>query len=261
MNNNICIYNDDCLEVMKEIKDETIDLILTDPPYGITKCKWDSVIPFELMWNELNRIIKPNGGIILFGTEPFSSLLRCSNLKMYKYDWKWDKISSGNFVTAKYKPLSIIEDIMIFGKNKINYYPIMTEALEKNIRPRNKANKKRNDVSISVSQGEYKVSENHNEKLRYPKNLLSFDNRKGELNSKYRFHPTQKPVELLEYLIKTYTLENETVLDFTMGSGSTGVACINTNRRFIGIEKDHKYFEISKERLGLNKSKLERLFD
>lgn len=218
------------------------------------------------MWAELKRIIKPNGAIVLFGSEPFSSLLRCSNLKMFKYDWKWDKVNSGNFVTAKYKPLSTVEDIMIFSKDKINYYPIMTEAIEKNIRPRDKSNSnKRKDVSIKVSKGEYKTSENHNEKVRYPKNLLSFDNRKAELNSKYRLHPTQKPVALLEYLIKTYTQENETVLDFTAGSFSTGVACVNIGRSFIGIEKDERYFNIGvnriKERISCLGLEIEPMID
>ena len=244
------LVHGDCLEVMKYIPSNSIDLVLCDPPFGTTACKWDSVIPFEPMWVELKRIIKPNGAIVLFGSEPFSSLLRVSNLKMFKYDWKWDKVNSGNFVTAKYRPLSILEDIMIFGKNKINYYPIMTVAIEKNIRPRDKSNSnKREDVSIKVSKGEYKTSENHNEKARYPKNLLSFDNRKAELNSKHRLHPTQKPVALLEYLIKTYTQENETVLDFTMGSGSTGVACLNTSREFIGIEMNKGYFDICVNRI------------
>ena len=242
------IYNEDCLIGMQKIDDKSIDCIICDLPYGTTKCSWDIIIPFDKLWEQYNRIIKDNGAIVLFGNEPFSSLLRCSNLKNYKYDWIWDKENGGNFAVCKYRPLGQTENISVFGKNKINYYPIMETAKEENKRPRYKQNLLNDSMTQGMHSG--KFIHNNDENLRYPKNLLTFNNRVGELNNLNRLHPTQKPITLLEYLIKTYTKENETVLDFTMGSGSTGVACINTNRNFIGIEKDEKYFEIAKDRIN-----------
>jgi len=240
----------DCLEVMKTIEDNSIDAIITDPPYGTTACKWDSVINFDLMWEQLNRIIKPNGAIVLFGSEPFSSALRMSNIKNYKYDWKWDKVNSGSFAVAKYRPLTVFEDVVVFGKGRINYYPIMELAEDKNKRPRNTEHKRNNDNSNGMASGVFKSSKTHNENLRFPKNRLVYNKNKGELNALNRVHPTQKPIALMEYLIKTYTNENETVLDFTMGSGSTGVAAKNLNRNFIGIEIDENYFNIATERIN-----------
>ena len=228
------LLHGDCLELLQNIPDKSIDMILTDPPYGITNCKWDSVIPFAHMWEQLNRITKDNGAILLFGIEPFSSQLVCSNIHNYRHKWVWNKNNSCGFATVKLRPFSICEDILVFGKNRVNYYPIM----ESRGKTRNK--------------GGYSKSDNYNlqptlkkNNLYYPKNLLNFSNsvQKGKV------HPTQKPVTLLEYLIKTYTLEKETVLDFTMGSGSTGVACVNTNRDFIGIELDDNYFSIAKDRI------------
>ena len=234
------LYNGDCLEIMKDIPDKSVDMILCDLPYGITACEWDSVIPFDKMWEQLNRIIKDNGAIVLFGTMPFSAQLICSNLKNYRHRWIWNKNNSCGFATVKIRPFQICEDILVFGKNRVNYYPIM----ETRGNPRNKGSYSQSD--------NYKLNPTKSKNnIYYPKNLLNFSNsvQKGKL------HPTQKPTDLLEYLIKTYTLENETVLDFTMGSGSTGVACINTNRDFIGIEKEKKYFEIAKERILENQSK------
>jgi DNA modification methylase len=227
----------DCLEVMKTIKDNSIDAIITDPPYGTTACKWDSVIDFDLMWKQLKRIIKPNGAIVLFGSEPFSSALRMSNIKNYKYDWVWDKKIGGNSMLVKHQPHRVIENVMVF--NKHNYYPIMEE--------RGKPVFKNNKNKAS-----YKSANNHNNNaervknnIYYPKSIISiYNSRIGKQ------HPTQKPVALMEYLIKTYTNESETVLDFTMGSGSTGVACLNTNRNFIGIEMDENYFKIAEERIN-----------
>ena len=244
------IYNEDCLQGMKKINDKSIDMILCDLPYGTTVCKWDSIIPFDKLWEQYERIIKDNGCIALFGSEPFSTHLRMSNINNYKYDWYWDKVNSGGFATAKYKPLSVVEQVLIFGKGKINYYPIMEEAEEKNKRPRDKGYKRKDDNSQGMASGEFKVSKNHNENLRYPKNLFTYNNRTGELNSLNRLHPTQKPVELLEYLIKTYTNENEIVLDNCIGSGSTAVACINTNRKYIGFELDTNYYEIAQNRIA-----------
>jgi site-specific DNA-methyltransferase (adenine-specific) len=231
----INLLHGDCLELMKTIPDGSIDAIITDPPYGTTACKWDSVIPFDLMWEELNRIIKPNGAIVLFGSEPFSSALRMSNINNYKYDWIWDKKKAGNFASVKYQPLKPFENISVF--NLHNYYPIKTKGV---MRKKGGYNTKH---EVSTKSG---LDANINDEY-HPKAIIEFtkaDNKDAGL------HPTQKPVLLMEYLIKTYTKEKETVLDFTMGSGSTGVACVNTNRNFIGIEKDENYFKIATERIN-----------
>ena len=240
------LYKGDCLELMKSIPDGSIDAIITDPPYGTTACKWDSVIDFTLMWEQLNRIIKPNGAIVLFGSEPFSSALRMSNIKNYKYDWIWKKSRCGNFQIAKYQPLKYTEIISVFskGKGKVNYYPIYEEA---SASTKSRRQYKMGGVTTGLkhmASGEYKSELLHGKDKKNPSNILDFKSQHTNI-----LHPTQKPVLLLEYLIKTYTLENETVLDFTMGSGSTGVACVNTNRKFIGIEKDEKYFDMAKNRI------------
>jgi len=238
----------DCLEKMKDIPDGSIDMILCDLPYGTTACKWDVIIPFEPLWKEYKRIIKDRGCVALFGSEPFSSYLRMSNIKNYKYDWYWNKGQGLNFVTAKHRPLNDTECISIFGKT-INYYPIMTDAKKENRRPINKgSNPSQIQGSIKIA----KSADDYNESKRYPVTSININSRIAECNSLNRSHPTQKPVLLLEYLIKTYTLENEVVLDNTMGSGSTGVACINTNRNFIGIEKDETYFKIAEKRINEN---------
>ena len=232
------LYNGDCLEVMDQLisKGIKVDMILTDPPYGTTACKWDSVIPFDEMWKRLNILIKDNGAIILFGSEPFSSQLRCSNLKNYKYDWVWNKALADNGILAKKQPLKIHENVLVFN-SKI-YYPQMTKGKLRR--------KMTGGIQESeITGGNSKVNEYTND-LYYPKSILEFSIANLRKN---RLHPTQKPVNLLEYLIKTYTNENDLVLDFTMGSGSTGVDCKNTNRNFIGIELDKNYFEIAKSRI------------
>ena len=232
------LINDDCLKVLPTIPDKSIDLILTDPPYGTTACKWDFVIPFKPMWNQLKRVIKDNSCIALFGSEPFSSNLRMSNIKNYKYDWLWDKVNPSGFQLAKHQPLRLIENIIIFGYNKINYYPIKT--------PRDKIKTSKPYGNSSESNPLSKIDAfKRSYKEYFPKNVLKFSN----ANRTNRKHPTQKPVALLEYIIKTYTNENDTVLDFTMGSGSTGVACKNLKREFIGIEIDQEYFKIAKNRI------------
>ena len=229
------LYNEDCLNILPTISDKSIDLILTDPPYGTTQCKRDSVIPFEPMWKELKRIIKDNGCIALFGSEPFSSYLRISNIKWFKYDWIWNKKNISNPLIAKYQPLRQHEIITIFYNKPCNYYPIKTDLhIERNYKQYNKTD----------LHGKYNPSFIGKTKGKYPKSIIEFSNA-----DKNKLHPTQKPIVLLEYLIKTYTNENDTVLDFTMGSGSTGVACKNINRKFIGIEKDTKYFDIAKNRI------------
>ena len=236
----IDLYKGDCLQVMDDLisKGIVVDAIICDLPYGLTACKWDSVIPFEDMWLRLNKLIKPNGAIVLFGSEPFSSALRMSNIKNYKYDWVWNKRLGGNPLNAKRQPMKVHENIMIF--NKHNYYPTMKKGIMKK-----KGGLKRQPEHTGNVNINYTVTND----LYYPISILdeaSFSN--GNRN-KDRFHPTQKPVALMEYLIKTYTNENELVLDFTMGSGTTGVACKNSNRRFIGIEMDNKYFDIARNRI------------
>lgn len=233
------LYQGDCLEVMKDIEDGSIDLILTDPPYGTTACKWDNVIPFEPMWEQLNRVVKPNGVIALFGTEPFSSKLRLSNIKNYKYDWVWEKSKATGFLNAKKQPLRAYENISIFYSSQPTYQPQMTQgvAYNKGIRKLQ---------TLDDVYGKFNQVEVKSEGKRYPRNVIYFKTAESEGKV---YHKTQKPVALLEYLIKTYTLEGETVLDFTMGSGSTGVACLNTNRNFIGIELNEGYFEIAQNRI------------
>ena len=215
-----------------------VDAIITDPPYGTTACKWDSVIPFDEMWLRLNKLIKDNGAIVLFGSEPFSSKLRCSNLKNYKYDWVWNKKLAGNGILAKRQPLKIHENVIVFN-SKI-YIPQMTKG-----KLRKKLTNNLKISEINGGDGIKRATETFNDQY-YPTSIQEFsiaNLRRG------RLHPTQKPVELLEYLIKTYTNEGEVVLDFTMGSGSTGVACVNTNRKFIGIELDDNYFNVAKKRI------------
>ena len=237
--NEIELIKGDCLEVMKDIPDKSIDMILCDVPYGTTACKWDSVIPFEPLWEQYNRIIKDNGAIVLFGSEPFSSALRMSNIKKYKYDLKWQKDQGSDFMLAKKKPLKDYEDIMVFYKKQPTHNPQMREGFKK----WTKKDTGNNIIGHLGKQEKSQIKQSIGDK-RYPISILKFNRIRNGL------HPTQKPVELLEWLIKTYTNEGETVLDNCMGSGSTGVACINTNRKFIGIEKDDKYFEIAYNRIN-----------
>tara|TARA_R100000654_G_scaffold35771_1_gene61283 strand:- start:2113 stop:2850 length:738 start_codon:yes stop_codon:yes gene_type:complete len=239
------LYNGDCLEIMKTIPDKSIDAIITDPPYGTTACKWDSVIPFDLMWKQLNRIIKPNGAIVLFGSEPFSSALRMSNIKNYKYDWIWKKSRCGNFQISKYQPLKYTEIISVFSNKTHKYYPIFQEASENTKKRRTyKMGGIVKTERIRWKSGIYKSKLLHGKDKKNPSNLIDIKS----VHTKF-LHPTQKPIALMEYLIKTYTNELETVLDFTMGSGTTGVACCNLNRDFIGIELDKDYFKIAEERI------------
>jgi len=234
------LYNEDCLVAMDRLIEQgiVVDAIITDPPYGTTACKWDSVIPFDEMWLRLNKLIKPNGAIVLFGSEPFSSALRMSNIKNYKYDWVWNKKLAGNAIVAKHQPLKIHELIHIFSKKgRATYIPQKTKGkLRKKMFSKIVQPKTLNKVT--------EAKETFNDEY-YPKSIQDF----SMANRLNRLHPTQKPIELLEYLVKTYTIENELVLDFTMGSGTTGVACKNLNRSFIGIEMDENYFNIAKERI------------
>jgi len=245
---NIKLIQGDCLQVMDSLISQGIkvDAIITDPPYRTTACKWDSIIPFDEMWGRLNKLIKPNGAIVLFGSEPFSSALRMSNIKNYKYDWYWKKNKVTGFTHCKNKPMKDVELVSIFSegttvhksqsKNRMTYNPQDLIRVDKTCKNGNgkfgTINGKRPSHKETYTQ----------EFTNYPKMIIDFKS-----DTKLS-HPTQKPVALMEYLIKTYTNENETVLDFTMGSGSTGVACKNTNRKFIGIEMDEKYFEIAEKR-------------
>lgn len=229
----------DCLSEMQKIESGSVDAIITDPPYGTTACKWDSVIPFEPMWQQLNRIIKPDGAIVLFGSQPFTSSLVMSNPKAFKYEWIWEKTRSTNFLNYKINPAKKHENILVFNCKK-KYYPQMEEG-KKYIDKRKKSIRGLSSVVSSKMNNYGRV----NNGLRFPSSIQKFKNPNNK-----SLHPTQKPVALMEYLIKTYTNEGETVLDFTMGSGSTGVAAKNLNRSFIGIEQDPKYFKIAEERIN-----------
>ena len=251
----IQLYKGDCLEVMKLIPDGSVDAIITDPPYGTTACKWDSVVPFDKMWAQLNRIIKPNGVIVLFGSEPFSSALRMSNIKNYKYDWIWNKISGANFMNLKNRPWKTQEQLIVFfNEANITFNPKRVPRTAASLKrlPAGESRKYVRCESNSIAEHYGMKHAGRNEYtpkggLKHPIDIIEFNRReKNPMNIK---HPTKKPVALMEYLVKTYTNENETVLDFTMGSGSTGVACKNTNRRFIGIELDDNYFEIAEKRI------------
>jgi site-specific DNA-methyltransferase (adenine-specific) len=252
---NYKLYRGDCLEVMNIIPDKSIDMILCDLPYGTTACSWDRIISFQSLWRQYERIIKNNGAIALFGIEPFSSKLRLSNEKLYRHEWYWNKINAANFVQAKNHPLKVIENIIIFSKKKLNYHPQMIHNSEKQTKLLKAKNKKKESSLIQTVDDKYfvmasgKFKSNTDENLAYPKNLITISKFSNECNSKHRLHPTQKPIELCEYLIKTYTNEGEIVLDNCMGSGSTGVAARNTGRFFIGIEKEDYIFVIAKKRI------------
>lgn len=244
------IKQGDCLELMKNIPDKSVDMILCDLPYGTTQCKWDTVIPFEPLWEQYKRIIKDNGAICLFSQQPFTTDLINSNRKMFRYEIIWEKTSPTNFLNAKKQPLRNHENIVVFYRKAPTYNPI------KRIVPRNDIGRKRTNYSTKAQQyneyrnESYKYTEDG---TRYPLDVIKFSNWNGALFGKTENatkHPTQKPVDLCEYLIKTYTNDGETVLDNCMGSGSTGVACVNAGRNFIGIELDEHYFDVAKQRIN-----------
>tara|TARA_R100000231_G_scaffold29289_1_gene26020 strand:+ start:30 stop:806 length:777 start_codon:yes stop_codon:yes gene_type:complete len=250
------IYNGDCFEVMKDIKEKSIDAIITDPPYGTTQCNWDNVLPFKPMWEQLHRIIKVNGVICLFSGEPFTSNLIVSNINNFKYRLTWDKRQGGGFLNSKKRPLTRVEDICIFSSVKLGnstYNPQLIDKHPSNIRQIGK--RKPSDVT-TYGKHNSKLSKDYNNTKSHPTDLISISRQQAECNVINRVHPTQKPVALMEYLIRTYTNENETVLDFTMGSGTTCIACKNTNRNYIGIEKDEKYFEIASKRINSHQQQL-----
>ena len=230
------IYNEDCLEGMKKIEDKSIDMILCDLPYGLTASKWDAVIPNDLLWEQYERVIKENGAIVLFGNEPFSSHLRMSNIKSYRYDWKWDKVRGANFATVNRRPFNSFEDIMVFYKKQPTYNPQFWQGKPYEQKQGYVGEGKQTGLSrkevVTKSDGR-----------RYPLSIIRFSKGNG-------LHPTQKPVPLFEYLIKTYTNEGETVLDNCMGSGTTAIACMNTGRNYIGFELDEDYHKLSEQRIS-----------
>ena len=229
----IKLLQGDCLELMKDIPDGSVDMILCDLPYGITKCKWDSVIPFDALWEQYNRVIKDNGAIVLFAQGVFTHKLAMSNIAHYKYEWIWRKSFATGFLNSKRIPLRAHENILVFYKNPPTYNPQFTQG---------KPYKTKNGALSPVYDKNFASVETVSDGRRYPIDVLDFKIEKG-------LHPTQKPVALLEYLIKTYTNEGDTVMDNCMGSGSSGVSCVNTNRNFIGMELDKTYFDIAKQRI------------
>lgn len=238
--NKIELYLGDCLEIMQRFPDKSVDMILCDLPYGTTTCSWDIIIPFDRLWEQYHRIVRtPNSPIVLFGVMPFICEMWASNKKEYRHEWIWEKSRSGSAITAKHCPVKIHEHILVFSKESPNYFPIMQQG-----KPyfRQSTKSDHNDHNFGILGNV--VTENNG--TRYPKTILSF---KQNWSKQQQLHPTQKPVELCEYLIKTYSKENDVVLDNCMGSGTTGVACIKTNRNFIGVEKEQKYFEIAQKRI------------
>lgn len=243
------ILHGDCLELMKDIPDKSIDMILCDLPYGTTACKWDTIIPFEPLWEQYKRIIKDNGAIVLTASEPFASTLRMSNLKMYKYDWIWNKKLAGNGILAKIQPLKIHEIVCVFANGKVRYYPEMRIG---------RMREKLNNIKVSEINGGdgIKIYKGDKGDKYYPTSILEYSlagYRKG------RLHPTQKPVALFEYLIKTYTNEGDTVLDNCAGSFTTAIAAENTKRNWICMEQLEEYCEIGKKRINENRIKLTQL--
>lgn len=233
----INLMHGDCLEMMKTIPDGSVDMILCDLPYGTTACSWDSVIPFDALWAAYWRVIKPNGAVVLTAAQPFTTALISSSMREFKYTWVWDKVKPSTGLHAKIMPLRSTEDIVVFGKGTINYFPQM---VEKQLRIEQK-----NDSNGEAFGGARVLREHNNNGQGYPKNLLTISN----ANQRDRVHPTQKPVPLMEYLIRTYTNEGDTVLDNTMGSGTTGVAAVRSDRKFIGIEMSAEYFAIAQQRI------------
>ena len=244
----IDLHNGDCLEIMKLIPDGSVDLILTDPPYNTTSCEWDNLIPFTEMWKELKRVIKPNGAIVLFSQQPFTSYLVCSNSKDFRYQFVWDKGYSTGFANANKMPLKKHEDICVFYSKLPTYNPQGLIA----IKPKIKVRKKGGAGEVMGKNGT-ENKEYYQTATNYPTSIISTKKEKV-------FHPTGKAIAVLEYLIKTYTQEGETVLDFTMGSGSTMIACLNTNRKGIGIELDKQYFDIASKRITDHQATLESGF-
>ncbi len=237
----INLMQGDCLERMKEIPDNSISMILTDPPYGTTQCKWDSVIDLDLMWEQLKRIIKPNGAIVMTAAQPFTTKLISSNYKMFKYCWYWNKVLPRGHLNAKKQPLRVIEEIPVFYSKPPTYNPIKTIGHKRKV-AHTKYEKKGEGEQVY---GKEKRDTKYDSTERYPTGIIEI----SSANQRNRVHPTQKPVELMVYIIKTYTNEGDVVLDFSMGSGTTGVAAVNLSRSFIGVELEEEYFKIASDRI------------
>lgn len=238
------LYHGDCLEIMNDIPDKSIDLILCDLPYGTTSCKWDSIIDLDTLWKCYNKVIKPNGAIVLFATQPFTTILGMSNINDLQYNWVWQKTRATGFLNAKNRPMKNLEDILVFYKKQPTYNPQGLIKIDKKQRNSSSHANRTKETATTVCAGGINQCDYIQEYTNYPRQVLEFAS-EGKT-----FHGAQKPVNLLEYLIKTYTTENETVLDNCMGSGSTGIAAINTNRNFIGIEMNNDYFELAKNRIN-----------
>ena len=238
------IYNEDCLEGMKRIPDKSVDMILCDLPYGTTACKWDAIIPFEPLWEQYKRVVKDGGAIVLTASQPFTSALVMSNPKWFKYEWIWEKSKASNFLLARKQVLKSHESVLVFGNGSVVYYPQKTEG--KPYSGHNRAGKKGSDTDSYNKVPNPTFRNGSNDGKRFPRSVQYFKTAESEGKT---LHPTQKPVALFEYLIKTYTSEDETVLDNCMGSGTTAIACINTNRNFIGFELDETYFNLANERI------------
>ena len=233
-------YFGDCLEVMKRIPDSSVDIVLADLPFGTTNCKWDIIIPFMPLWEQYKRIAKENAPYLLFAQTPFDKVLGCSNIDMLRYEWIWEKHHATGHLNSKKMPMKAHENILVFYKKAPVYNPIKTKGHERKVSlSRHKRNSSKSTIYNANKNTSYDSTE------RYPRSVLKFPSDK----QKYKYHPTQKPVALLEYLIKTYSNENDIVLDNCMGGGSAGIASVNTNRRFIGIEKDEVYFNLAKKRI------------
>jgi site-specific DNA-methyltransferase (adenine-specific) len=232
----------DCLDLLPTITDASVALVLTDPPYGTTACKWDSVIPFEPMWKQVWRVLKPSGAAVFTASQPFTSALVMSQPKHFRYQWVWEKNKATGHLNAKKRPLVAHEDILVFSVETPSYVP--QGLIEKETPTISKGDRGKKGIGSSGDCYGLAVKDALQTHTGYPRSVIRFG-----VDIKAEFHPTQKPVALMEYLIRTYTNEGETVLDFTMGSGTTGVACMNTGRNFIGIERDEKYFQIAKERV------------
>ena len=229
------LFNGDCLEIMPTLPAQSVDAIICDPPYGVTSCKWDSVIPFPQMWECIKHVIKPKGAVVLFGSQPFASALVMSNPKWFKHEWIWIKERGVGFMNAKKRPMMQTENVSVFSSSAINYYPQMT-PLDKPRLEKFASTRSESSPLAHLNKGTRIATH------RYPKNVLQFSRERG-------LHPTQKHVDLMAYLVRTYTNEGGTVLDFTCGSGSTGVACVKEGRNFIGIEKQADYFDIARQRI------------
>lgn len=248
----IDLYHADCIESMTLLSDGSIDMIFTDLPYGTTACSWDAIIPFDKLWEQYHRIIKPNGAIILTASQPFTSALVMSNPKNFRHEWIYQKRCASNFAQAKYAPMKEHESVLVFGLNKPNYYPIKEErkgtGSQRAKHPYSLASRHKSGEFVGNIVGEVDLKNDAgNDELRYPSSVQEFNNR---ASGDRGFHPTQKPVALAEYFIKTYSREGETVLDSCMGSGTTGVACVSTGRNFVGMETSDEYFEIARERIS-----------